>query len=290
MIVSKKISDEKMADLKNTYIKPSQIDTILTDDTIVHTEDGKLLLVFKKNKLKGGQEFYNTTSHYVKSHPSSNRGSATGASMYNIYENPKVNTAIIGYFDKWAPKQKKTFRLKQKKPDIDVRETLFTNKYPDKFKQLFPYINQINALYKENLPDYYKKQIKKANQIHHYKIANTAFTTVTININYQTTIHKDKGDDEEGFGNLTVIEHGKYTGGEICFPQYGIGVDLREGDILFMNVHEWHANLPMKFEKGAERMSVVCYLRKKVWERTREKSEAYIKNHTKKMKAILLPE
>ena len=46
MIVSKRISDEKMVDLKNTYIKPSQIDTILTHDTIVYTEEGKLLLVY----------------------------------------------------------------------------------------------------------------------------------------------------------------------------------------------------------------------------------------------------
>ena len=80
MIVSKKISDEKMVELKNTYIKPSHIDTILTKDTVVYTEDGKLLLVFKKNKVKGGQDFYNTTSQFVKSHPSSNRGSATGSS------------------------------------------------------------------------------------------------------------------------------------------------------------------------------------------------------------------
>lgn len=287
MIVSKKISDEKMIDLKNTFIKRSQIDTILEKDATVHTEDGKLLFIFKKKKLTGGQEFYDVTSSYVKSHPSSNRGSATGASGYNVYDNPKVNTAIIGYFDRWSPSQKRTFRMKQMKPSIEVRETYFTSKYPEKFKQIFPYIQQINTLYKTYLPDFYKKQIKKANETF-YKIDNTAFTTVTININYQTTIHKDSGDDEEGFGNLSVIEHGKYTGGEICFPQYGIGVNLREGDMLFMNVHEWHANLPMKFEKGAERMSVVCYLRKKVWERTKGRSKQYMQNHTKKVKKVLL--
>jgi hypothetical protein len=287
MIVSKKISDEKMFDLKNTFIKRSQIDTILEKDATVYTEDGKLLFIFKKNKLSGGQDFYNITSTYVKSHPSTNRGSATGASNYNVYDNPKVNTAIIGYFDRWSPSQKKTFRLKQMKPSIEARETYFTSKYPDKFKQLFPYIQQINTLYKTYLPDFYKKQIKKANETF-YKIDNTAFTTVTININYQTTIHKDAGDDDEGFGNLSVIEHGKYTGGEICFPQYGVGVNLREGDMLFMNVHEWHANLPMKFEKGAERMSVVCYLRKKVWERTRGRSKKYMQNYTKKVKKVLV--
>jgi hypothetical protein len=287
MIVSKKISDEKMISLKNTFIKRSQIDTILDKDATVYTEDGKLLFVFKKKQLTGGQDFYTTTSNYVKSHPSRNRGSSSGSTFYNINENPKINTAIIGYYDKWAPNQKKTFRLKQMKPSIEARETYFTSMYPEKFKQLFPYIHQIDALYKTYLPEYYKKQVKKANETY-YKIDNTAFTTVTININYQTTIHKDKGDDEDGFGNLSVIEHGNYTGGEICFPQYGVGVNLREGDILFMNVHEWHANLPMKFEKGAERMSVVCYLRKKVWERTRGKSLHYMQNHTKKVKRVLL--
>jgi hypothetical protein len=43
----------------------------------------------------------------------------------------------------------------------------------------------------------------------------------------------------------------------------------------------------MKFEKGAERMSVVCYLRKKIWERTRGKSEEFMKRHTKKTRQLL---
>ena len=54
-------------------------------------------------------------------------------------------------------------------------------------------------------------------------------------MNFKTRLHKD-----EGFGNLIVIEDGKYEGSETCFPQYGIGVDVRQNDIL--NVHEWHAN------------------------------------------------
>jgi hypothetical protein len=97
---------------------------------------------------------------------------------------------------------------------------------------------------------------------------------------------KDKGDDDQGYGNLCVIERGKYTGGETCLPQYGIGVDVREGDILLMDVHEWHANLPIQLEKGAERMSVVCYLRKKLWERTRNKSRAFMKRHNKTVKSL----
>lgn len=35
-------------------------------------------------------------------------------------------------------------------------------------------------------------------------IKDTAFTTT--NINFKTRLHKDRGDDDEGFGNLVVIE------------------------------------------------------------------------------------
>jgi hypothetical protein len=166
-----------------------------------------------------------------------------------------------------------------------VRETAFLTHYPEKFKQIIPYIEKIDHLYEKYLPEHYGYQIKKANQTH-FKIAKTAFTTITTNINFQTTIHKDKGDDEEGFGNLAVIEKGVYKGGETCFPQYGIGVDVREGDILFMDVHQWHANLPIQLEKDAERMSVVCYLRKKIWERTKHKTRSFMEKHNKTLKKL----
>jgi hypothetical protein len=168
---------------------------------------------------------------------------------------------------------------------IEVRETAFVADHPDEFAKMVPFIEQIDRLYKKYLPEYYEKPYKKAKETH-FKIADTSFTTITTNISFQTTLHKDKGDDEMGFGNLVVIEKGKYTGGETCLPQYGIGVDVREGDILLMDVHEWHANLPIQLEKGAERMSVVCYLRRKLWERTRNKSRAFMKRHNRTVKSI----
>ena len=86
---------------------------------------------------------------------------------------------------------------------------------------------------------------------------------------------------------MVVIEKGEYTGGETCYPQYGIGVNVREGDVLFMNVHEWHGNLPIvKEDKNVERMSIVCYLRKNVWLRTRGKSKKFLHKHLKSIKNI----
>jgi len=285
MKVAKKKTDEEMKRLENTFLKPSQIDTILRDDATVYTEDGKLLLLFRKKKLMGGQEFYDVIADYMKKNPSTNRGTASGSTSKNIRDNPKIQTTITGYFDRWSPKQKYLFKKKGIKTPIEVRETAFLADHPEKFQKMVPFIEQIDRLYKKYLPEYYEKQYRKAKETH-FKIADTCFTSTTINLNFKTSLHKDKGDDQDGFGNLAVIEKGNYTGGETCFPQYGIGVDVREGDLLLMDVHQWHANLPIQLEKGAERMSVVCYLRKKVWERTRHKSLAFMKRHNRTVKSI----
>ena len=162
---------------------------------------------------------------------------------------------------------------------LAVRECRFNMDCPEEYKQTLPMIKDVDELYKKLTPDHYAKQRKKADQTH-FKIPGTAFTTITTNVNFQTTIHKDSGDDPEGFGNLLAIERGEYDGGETCFPQYGVGVDVRTGDALFMNVHEWHANLPIKLKtKESIRLSVVCYLRYNIWARTKNKTKKFFERH-----------
>ena len=192
----------------------------------------------------------------------SNRGNASGSKTNNIRTNPKIMTNIFGFFDRWGPSQKVIFRKHNKTPKVSVRECRFNMEYPEEYKKTLPMIKDIDALYAKLIPEKYKLQKKKANQTP-FKIANTSFTTVTTNVNYQTTIHKDKGDDVEGFGNLAVIERGNYKGGETCFPQYGVGVDVRMGDVLFMDVHQPHANLPIKKRKRRNHPIIDCLLFKR---------------------------
>jgi hypothetical protein len=95
-----------------------------------------------------------------------------------------------------------------------------------------------------------------------FVIPGTVFTTVTVNRNWQTAVHQDKGDLKAGFGVMSVLEHGKYTGGILVFPKYGVGVDMRERDICFADVHQWHGNTPIKGIPDAhERISCVFYYR-----------------------------
>jgi len=284
--VKKKYTDAQMEKWKNTRVKPSQIDQIIDQDTDVFSEDGHLLLRFRKKALDldKAHTFYDNVIQFARQ-PTYNRGSAAGSQSKNIYKNPKIMTNIIGFFDGFAPSQKRVLTRLGKKL-LPVRATRFVMDYPDRYQHVIPYVENVDRLYAEYVPDKYRLQRKKADETP-FRIGKTSFTTITTNVNFNTTMHTDKGDDEEGFGNLTVIERGSYTGGETCFPQYGLGVNVRTGDILFMDVHQLHGNLPMhKKSAEAERLSVVCYLRTKVWKLTRGKSRRFMETHNRTVKRL----
>jgi hypothetical protein len=284
--VKKNISDVAMEKHKHQFVTPSLIDIIINDDADVYTDDNRLLLKFRKGKLSKEKidTFYENMIDFART-TSTNRRLASGLRTKTRSKKVKTDkdiaamTNIVGYFDSLGPSQKVLLKKHGIKLNPAVRETRFNMLYPDKFKKLIPLIREIDTYYEKIVPDHYKKQHRKAKQTY-FKIADTAFTTVTTNVNYKTTIHTDRGDDAEGFGNLVVIEHGKYTGGETCFPQYGVGVNVRSGDVLFMDVHEWHGNLPIHLEnKDAVRLSIVCYLRHRLWEKTRGKTKKFMQKH-----------
>jgi len=287
--VDKEYDDAAMEKKMNKFIKPEDIPFILNENADVYTADGKLLLRFRKNAIDNENQtnqFYENIIQFAIN-VSSNRGNATGSKSKNVSDNPKVMSNIFGYFDRWSPSQKIIFKKHNKTPKLDVRPCRFNMSYPERYEKTVPLIQTIDKLYKKLVPDKYKLQRKKANETH-FKIPNTAFTTVTTNVNYQTSIHCDKGDDIEGFGNLAVIDKGEYTGGETCFPQYGIGVNVRKGDILFMDVHQPHANLPLKKKnEDTIRLSIVCYLRKNVWLRTKGMSKSKFISHNKTLKKMM---
>lgn len=289
--VDKDYEDSHLSKVMDKKLKRNQIKTIIDDDADIYTKEGKLLARFRKNKLKKENitDFYDNVINFAHT-ISTNRGSASGSKSKNVLDNPKIMTNILGYFDNLSPRQKFILKQKGKSIKTSVMETRFTRDYPEKFKKLIPLIKEIDHYYKQYAPEYYAKQRKKANQTP-FKIDGTAFTTITTNVNFQTSVHTDKGDDEEGFGNLTVIENGKYTGGETCLPQYGIGIDVRTGDVLYMDVHQPHGNLPVILgSPDAKRLSIVCYLRKNIWEKTKGKSKKYMLAHNKTLKKAMVKE
>jgi len=174
--------------------------------------------------------------------------------------------------------------------ELPCRLTHFTRTNFEKYNVGLPFIQHIDKLFQKLIPEAHEKQYERASLKSHLKIPDTSFSTITINRNFRTAMHRDAGDFKDGFGNLTVIERGKYHGGYTIFPQYGIGIDLRNNDFVAMDVHQWHCNTPIYeteedkiFNESLEpvfkdnpevgtqgiyekytRISFVCYLREKI--------------------------
>ncbi|NBP55728.1 hypothetical protein EBU71_04170 [bacterium] len=167
-----------------------------------------------------------------------------------------VFSGIAGYFDRY--------------PRIPYgRATAFTEKNPEKFAMGFPFLQALSSGFEKLLPERFAKQKEACNKLDSkFVIPGTVFTTMTVNKTFRTAAHRDAGDLNEGFSNLTVVSNnGKYTGGYLVFPEYRVAVDVRPGDLLLVNNHEGiHGNTEMKAEADCERISFVCYFREKMLE------------------------
>ncbi len=289
--VSKKLSDAKMDAMSGGSISSKSIDRIIDHDADVYTDDGKLLARFRKQTLpdKNVKLFYDNVIGFAKN-KTYNRGEMMGVDKgkrgYLSRNKEGIRTNIIGYMDGFSATQKIIMKRKGIASPMTIRESRFIIDYPDKWSKAQPLIRDIDKKYKSLIPAHYKKQMAKSRKMK-FKIKGTSFTTVTTNVNVHTKIHKDKGDDEEGFGNLAVIENGEYSGGETCLPQYGVGFDVRSGDVLFMDVHEWHGNLPMKeITPGAIRLSIVCYLRTRIYDQEMKFDKTAKRKHMRFLKKM----
>ena len=274
--VTKKMSDGDIKDQAGKLWPDSGDCQIINTSTDVILPNGKYLARFRKAMISEklcqiGLDQYLE----VGFHKSNNRGNAAGRygpsdnvsktkelekkfrefnlASDSIYETDshEVNSGIMGFMDSanWRH---------------PCRQTMFTKKHFQKYTEGLPFIRDIDRCYKELRPLEHQTQLTEA-QKSSYHITDTAFSTITVNANFQTGLHKDSGDFTKGFGNLVITEKGEYTGGYTLFPQYGVGFDCRMTDFLAMDVHQWHCNTPIvKKDHDAVRLSFVCYLRNRM--------------------------
>jgi hypothetical protein len=263
--VKKILTDEETKEMEGKTLSKGYYKKVFTTDVDVLDEDGKYILRFRKNVLpkKNIDAAYDAMIDHARK-TTTTRGMTSGETGHKklVQFNKPIASNIIGYFDTLSLKQKAYFRdagfFKQKPI---CRQTAFTMNHPLKWERIIPLIKDIDTQYKKLFPTHHKIQHKEA-QTTGFVIDDTAFSTITTNLNLQTACHYDKGDFSRGFGNLVVIERGKYDGGFTGFPQYGIAVDVRTGDFLGMDVHRLHGNEPINPQtEDAERLSLVSYLR-----------------------------
>lgn len=160
-----------------------------------------------------------------------------------------INSGIVGYFDRYV-------RIPY------CRTTAYALNHPDRFLAAMPFVQDISNNFQAIRPDRWQAQHDIIQQTHpDFFISGSVFTTLTVNKNWQTAVHKDAGDYEPGLGVLSVFSAGGYDGCYFVYPCYGLAIDMRTCDLLLGNVHEWHGNSPFHPTGKYERISVVLYYR-----------------------------
>ncbi len=321
VVLKKVMTDEEIAKKEGTYFDEKGM-TIFDEDVDVYgeTEEGEKKLLAKLRKhvldpdiIKTGWEGY-----WIAAAPSRNRGAAAGpidvkgkywskrhpteikgwsarymqdGKVSKMRVNNNVFSSVLGYFEA-TPFMK-----------VPCRLTSYTMRYFKNYKHGLPFIRAIDACFAKLVPEKHALQKAAAEKKPLLHIEGTAFSSLTINRNFRTALHKDAGDFKEGYGNLTVIERGKYHGGYTLFPQYNCGFNLRTGDFIAMDVHEFHCNTELyetkedkEFNKKLEsvhkddvetgvvgsdkpfsRVSFVCYLREKIKDCKMDEANKYFK-------------
>lgn len=165
-----------------------------------------------------------------------------------------TESAVAGYFD----------RVGGRWPFC--RTTAFTDQHVREWTDILPMIARVDQMYQQASPEHYQRQRDMVDKCSaDFVIRGTAFTTLTINRNVAGTIHKDAGDFKGGMGVISCVRRGQYTGGILCFPQYKVGVDLRDGDMVLFNPHEWHAVTDFETKsEDFERLTIVYYARTRI--------------------------
>jgi len=255
----KQLTDQKAEKLKTKFLTNENFDILIDYDCDVIDNYGNPLLRFRKNVIpKNILELgYNSFKKSIVKNVG--RGVAAGgydtSGKFDI--SPEVTSGNVGYMD-------------ARPGNLDYcRLTSFGREYFDEFQSGIPFVEHIDYLYSKLCPKHYLKQKTIADSTNpNFVISNTSFTTVTVNQNFQTAVHKDAGDYKDGFGNLIVYNDGSYDGGFFVLPQYKIAVDVQSTDALFVDVHQWHGNTEMNLRKGFNdifRISFVLYYRENMF-------------------------
>ena len=255
-------TDDELKSRKGQYIGDDDYDILLTSDCDVYdAETNEPILKFRKNVLKQIDLAWKHTRHLAKA--SRGRGASAGPvdpeAQYwkkrEIYRKDKWSA-------KYMVKDKKTGEMKKSSMkvnnevasnpigyygatkglglDMPCRLSHYTKTHMSDFEGAMPFFYEVSDQYKEHLPDRFYKQWNRA-RLNEYHIKETPFSTVTINRNFRTALHQDTG-DFGGWASLAVIEEGKYHGGYFVIPKYRIAVDIRTGDYLLADVHQYHSN------------------------------------------------
>ena len=256
------LSDAECDKFKGKYLDGSSYDRIISEDCDFYYQ-GQIVFRFRKRMFTEDllTIAWDNCKHLAKS--SRGRGASAGPIDPEAVYWKKRN---IYWQDKWSAKymvkDKKTGEMKESKMKVNnevasnpigfygqtknlglnlpCRLSHYTKVNLSKYENAIPFFQKISEHYKDLLPDKYNDQMNRA-LINDFHIPKTPFSTITINRNFRTAVHKDSG-DYGGFACLSVLEENKYSGGYFVLPKFKVAIDIRHGDLLVCDVHQYHGN------------------------------------------------
>lgn len=239
----------KMCSLKSTHT------LVENEKTVVKDETGRVIAILipsalSQSEIQAGRNLI----RYKKL--TSNRTKASGVSAKKVEKYGQgmmgtavaVNSSVVGYMENTHLAACRQTVLMRKNRDFFNNDTM-------------KLIKKISALFLLYAPTQHRKQaqfIKKINP--NMRLGKTVYTTATVNVDFRTLTHADKGDFSSGLGNLAVFQEDgkKWSGSEFLMPDFNLAIRLHEGDVLFADVHETHCNAK---RVGGGRISLVLYAR-----------------------------
>ena len=253
--------------LKGTYAQAWHYDHVVSDDSICLTPDGEILAVLvadvltqyaQREAYRNLNTIYGMPSNRAtavyrgtslprirKRDNSISRTRQVPRSILEMLERKGVRADVLGYLDP-------TPRIRK------CRASAWSLNKPEVLKGTMPLVQQVDDVFRSWIPDRYAAQLAVVHRVPGWHLHGTAFTTLTINKNFRTAYHTDRGDLKAGFSCLTAM--GRFTGGFLVIPRYRVAFNIRPGSVLMMDAHEFHGNTPIT----GNRISVVFYCRERI--------------------------
>jgi len=173
-------------------------------------------------------------------------GGASNAGICN-----PAKSAIIGWTD--IPKRNEKH--------VPCRLTAYTAEHLADYESSLPFFECIDDVYRAEAPEEWSRQNRVAQKTK-ARVGNTCFSSITVNYDWRSALHKDVGDYKDGFSTLTACQPSD-CGGELLIPEYRIAIRICSGDVLLFDSHLYHCNAPLK-RKSKNRLSFVSYLRERI--------------------------
>lgn len=265
-----KLSDDAVKTLAGKVLGPADYDVLLTGAVFVRQPNGQPLCCYLPGVLtEAMSDDVYAVLHSLKGQRTTNRGLASGTRRMHRGSGDQLSTrtearpiasTVIGSVDPMGQ-------------SLYCRLTAWTGRNLPQWETLHPLLRAIGDQFRQHVPDRYAVQAEHAARTDPaWVVEGTPFTTVTVNNSYPTGVHTDKGDLDAGFSTIACLRRGEYTGGQLIFPQFRVAADLHHGDLILMDAHQWHGNVPITCscgsklngpcaECGAERISLVSYFR-----------------------------